>query len=67
MIQKVDLRLLSRQTMARANAVAYYAEEARNAKNEAERVMYLRDAIKGIEVLIKTKEILERYLNDNYQ
>ena len=38
-MQKVDLRLLSRQTMARANAVAYYAEKARNAKNEAERVM----------------------------
>lgn len=28
MIQKVDLRLLSRQTMARANAVAYYAEKS---------------------------------------
>ena len=49
MIQKVDLRLLS----------TYYAEEALNAKNEAERVMYLRHAIEGIETLIKTKEILE--------
>lgn len=45
--------------MARANAVVYYAETALNAKNEAERVMYLRHAIEGIETLIKTKEILE--------
>ena len=65
MIQKVDLRLLSRQTMARANAVAYYAEEARNAKNEAERVMYLRDAIKGIEMLISTKGILEDAIGES--
>lgn len=60
-MQKADLRLLSRQTMALANAVAYYAEK------ETEKVMYLRHSIEGIEVLIKTKEILERYLNDNYQ
>ena len=66
-MQKVDLKLLSRQTMALGNAVAYYAETALNAKNEAERVMYLRHAIEGIEVLIQTKGILERYLNDNYQ
>lgn len=59
MIQKVDLRLVSRQTVARAKVVAYYAEEALNAKNEAERVMYLSHAIEGIEALIKTKEILE--------
>ena len=59
MIQKADLKLLSRQTMARANAVAYYAETALNVKNEAERVMYLRHVIEGIEVLIQTKEILE--------
>lgn len=58
-MQKVNLRLLSRLTMARADAVAYYAEAALNAKNEAERVMYLRYAIEGIEVLIQTKEILE--------
>lgn len=58
-MQKVDLILLSRQTMARANAVAYYAEKALDAKDEAERVMYLRHVIEGIEVLIKTKEILE--------
>ena len=65
MIQKVDLRLLSRQTMARANAVAYYAEKARNAKNEAEKVMYLRHAIEGIEVLISTKEILEDAIGES--
>lgn len=59
MTQKIDLRLLSSQTVARAKVVAYYAEEALDAKNEAERVMYLRDAIEGIETLIKTKEILE--------
>lgn len=47
--------------MALANAVAYYAEK------EAEKVMYLRHAIEGIEVLIQTKGILERYSNDNYQ
>lgn len=58
-MQKADLRLLSRQTMARANCVAYYAEEALNAKNEAERVMYLGHTIEGVETLIKTKEILE--------
>ena len=58
-MQKVDLKLLSRQTMARANAVAYYAETALNAKKEAERVMNLRHVIEGIEALIKTKEILE--------
>ena len=45
--------------MARANAVAYYAEKALDAKDEAERVMNLRHAIEGIEVLISTKEILE--------
>lgn len=67
MIQKADLRLLSRQTIARANAVAYYAEKALDAKKETEKVMYLRHSIEGIEVLIKTKEILERYLNDDYQ
>ena len=58
-MQKVDLRLLSRQTMARANGVAYYAEKALDAKNEAERVMYLRNAIERIETLISAKEILE--------
>lgn len=67
MIQKADLRLLSRQTIARANAVAYYAEKALDAEKETEIVMYLRHSIEGIEVLIKTKEILERYLNDDYQ
>jgi len=60
-MQKADLRLLSRQTMALANAVAYYAEK------EAEKVMYLRNAIECIEMLINAKEILERSLNDNYQ
>lgn len=30
-MQKVDLRLMSRQTMALANAVAYYAEKALDA------------------------------------
>ena len=64
-MQKVDLRLLSRQTMARANAVAYYAEKARNAKNEAEKVMYLRHTIEGIEVLIITKEILEDAIGES--
>ena len=59
MIQKVDLRLVSRQTVDRAKVVTYYAEEALNAKNEAERVMYLGHAIEGIEALIKTKEILD--------
>lgn len=58
-MQKADLRLLSRQTMARANGVAYYAEKALRTKNEAERVRYLRHAIEIIEVLIKTKAILE--------
>ena len=58
-MQKVDLRLLSRQTMALANAVAYHAEKALDAKNEAERVMYLRNAIECIERLMSTKEILE--------
>ena len=36
-------------------------------EKETEKVMYLRHSIEGIEVLIKTKEILERYSNDNYQ
>lgn len=66
-MQKVDLRLLSRQTMARANAVAYHAEKALDAEKETERVMYLRNAIECIEMLTNAKEILERYLNDNYQ
>ena len=66
-MQKVDLRLLSRQTMALANAVAYHAEKALDAEKETERVMYLRNAIECIEILINAKEILERYLNDNYQ
>jgi len=64
-MQKVDLRLVSRQTAARANAVAYYAEKARNAKNEAEKVMYLRHTIEGIEVLISTKEILEDAIGES--
>ena len=64
-MQKVDLRLLSRQTMSRANAVAYYAEKARNAKNEAERVMNLRHVIEGIEVLISTKEIFEDTIGES--
>lgn len=59
MIQKADLRLLSRQTMALANAVAYHAEKALDAEKETERVMNLRHVIEGIEVLIQTKEILE--------
>lgn len=63
-MQKVDLRLLSRQTMARANAVAYYAETALDAKDEAERVMYLGHVIECIEVLIKTKEILEGVIGE---
>lgn len=63
-MQKVDLRLLSRQTMARANAVAYYAEKALDAEKETERVMYLRHAIEGIEVLIQTKEILEGVIGE---
>ena len=63
-MQKVDLRLLSRQTMARANCVAYYAEKVLDAKNEAEKVMYLRHTIEGIEVLIKTKEILEGVIGE---
>lgn len=58
-MQKVDLRLLSRQTMARANGVAYHAEKALDAEKETERVMNLRHVIEGIEVLIQTKEILE--------
>lgn len=66
-MQKVDLRLLSRQTMALANAVAYYAEKALDAEKETEKVMYLRNAIECIEMLTNAKEILERYLNDNYQ
>ena len=66
-MQKVDLRLLSRQTMALANAVAYHAEKALDAEKETEKVMYLRNAIECIEMLINAKEILERYLNDNYQ
>lgn len=65
MIQKVDLRLLSRQTMARANAVAYYAEKALDAKDEAERVMNLRHVIEGIEVLISTKEIFEDTIGES--
>ena len=65
MIQKVDLRLLSIQTMARANAVAYYAEKARNEKNESEKILYLRHAIEGIEVLIRTKEILEDAIGES--
>ena len=67
MIQKADLRLLSRQTIARANAVAYHAKKALDAEKETEKVMYLRNAIECIEMLINAKEILERYLNDNYQ
>ena len=66
-MQKVDLRLLSRQTMALANAVVYHAEKALDAEKETEKVMYLRNAIECIEMLINAKEILERYLNDNYQ
>lgn len=66
-MQKVDLRLLSRQTMALANAVAYYAEKALDAEKETEKVMDLRNAIECIEMLINAKEILERYLNDNNQ
>ena len=66
-MQKADLRLLSRQTMARANCVAYYAEKALDAEKETEKVMYLRNAIECIEMLINAKEILERSLNDNYQ
>lgn len=66
-MQKVDLRLLSRLTMALANAVAYHAEKALDAEKETERVMYLRNAIECIEMLTNAKEILERYLNDNYQ
>lgn len=66
-MQKVDLRLLSRLTMALANAVAYHAEKALDAEKETERVMYLRNAIECIEMLINAKEILERSLNDNYQ
>lgn len=66
-MQKVDLRLLSRQTMALANAVAYHAEKALDAEKETEKVMYLRNAIECIEMLTNAKEILERYLNDNYQ
>ena len=66
-MQKFDLRLLSRQTMARANCVAYYAKKALDAEKETERVIYLRNAIELIEMLINAKEILERYLNDNYQ
>lgn len=65
MTQKVDLRLLSRQTTARAKVVAYYAEKARNAKNETEKVMYLRHVIEGIEVLISTKEILEDAIGES--
>ena len=65
MIQKVDLRLLSRQTIARANAVAYYAEKARDAKNEAEKVMCLRNAMECIEMLINTKEILEDAIEES--
>lgn len=38
MIQKADLRLLSRQTIARANAVAYYAEKALDAEKETEKL-----------------------------
>ena len=64
-MQKVDLRLLSRQTMARANAVAYYAETALDTKDEAERVMNLRHVIEGIEVLISTKEILEDAIGES--
>lgn len=63
-MQKVDLKLLSRQTMARANGVAYYAEKARNAKNEAEKVMYLRHVIEGIEMLMSTKETLEGVIGE---
>ena len=66
-MQKADLRLLSRQTMALANAVAYHAEKALDTEKETEKVMYLRNAIECIEILTSTKEILERYLNDNYQ
>ena len=64
-MQKVDLRLLSRQTMARANAVAYYAETALDAEKETERVMNLRHVIEGIEVLIQTKEILEDAIGES--
>ena len=63
-MQKVDLRLLSRQTMALANAIAYHAEKALDAEKEAERVMNLRHAIEGIEVLIQTKEILEGVIGE---
>ena len=66
-MQKADLRLLSRQTMALANAVVYHAEKALDAEKETEKVMYLRNAIECIEMLINAKEILERSLNDNYQ
>ena len=65
MTQKVDLRLVSRQTVARAKVVTYYAEKARNAKNETEKVMYLRHVIEGIEVLISTKEILEDAIGES--
>ena len=66
-MQKVDLKLLSKLTMVLANATAYHAEKALDAEKETERVMYLRNAIECIEILINAKEILERYLNDNYQ
>lgn len=68
-MQKVDLRVLSRQTMALANAVAYHAEKALDAEKETERVMYLRNVIECIERLMSTKETLEGMirgvLNDN--
>ena len=68
-MQKVDLRLLSKLTMALANATAYHAEKALDAEKETERVMYLRNAIECIERLMSTKEILEGViggtLNDN--
>ena len=64
MIQKVDLRVLSRQTMALANAVAYHAEKALDAEKETEKVMYLRNAIECIEILINAKETLEGMIGE---
>lgn len=63
-MQKVDLRLLSRRTIALANAVAYYAEKALDAEKETEKVMYLRNAIECIEILVSTKEILEGMIGE---
>ena len=64
-MQKVDLRLLIRQTAARANTVAYYAEKARNEKKESEKIKYLRHTIESIDVLISTKELLEDAIGES--